>query len=105
MARTVGRSFRQLSLLRGSIRSLPFKAARVDVAAFVTSQVVRFSSIWTAWRPFSTSLICIWKKNDHVTSLLRDYLHWLPVPLRVESACSWLSHFMESSLIIYATTV
>src|SRR6218665_2458831 len=29
-------------------------------------------------------LICNRMKNDHVTPLLRDVLHWLPVPFRIE---------------------
>ena len=29
-------------------------------------------------------LLCNRRKYDHVTLLLRDVLHWLPVPLRVE---------------------
>src|SRR6218665_3641594 len=29
-------------------------------------------------------LICNRRKYDHVTSLLRDVLHWLPVPFRIE---------------------
>src|SRR6218665_1222436 len=29
-------------------------------------------------------LLCNRRKYDHVTPLLRDVLHWLPVPLRVE---------------------
>src|SRR6218665_106938 len=29
-------------------------------------------------------LICNRRKYDHVTPLLRDVLHWLPVPFRIE---------------------
>src|SRR6218665_488691 len=29
-------------------------------------------------------LICNRRKYDHVTTLLRDVLHWLPVPFRIE---------------------
>src|SRR6218665_2667512 len=29
-------------------------------------------------------LLCNRRKYDHITPLLRDVLHWLPVPLRVE---------------------
>src|SRR6218665_1148386 len=44
-ARTVSRCFRQLRLLKGCIKSLPFEAARAAVAAFVTSQVDRYNSL------------------------------------------------------------
>src|SRR6218665_1093776 len=29
-------------------------------------------------------LLCNRRKYDHVTPLLRDVLHWVPVPLRIE---------------------
>src|SRR6218665_930811 len=32
----------------------------------------------------AAGLLCNRRKYDHVTPLLRDVLHWLPVPLRVE---------------------
>src|SRR6218665_244748 len=32
----------------------------------------------------AASLVCNRRKYDHITPLLRDVLHWLPVPLRVE---------------------
>src|SRR6218665_1490904 len=43
--RTVSRCFRQLRLLKGCIKSMPFEAARAAVAAFVTSQVDRCNSL------------------------------------------------------------
>src|SRR6218665_976442 len=43
VARTVSHCFRQLRLLKGCIKSLPFEAARAAVAAFVTSQVDRYN--------------------------------------------------------------
>ena len=45
VARTVSRSFRQLRLLQGCIKSQPFEAARAAVAALVTSQVDRWNSV------------------------------------------------------------
>jgi hypothetical protein len=93
VARTVGCCFRQLRLLRGCIRSLPFEAAKA--AAFVTSQVDRCNSL-LAGSPkclldrmqsvlnAAARLLCNRKKYDHVTPLLRDVLHWLPVPQRIE---------------------
>src|SRR6218665_1059346 len=44
--RTVSHCFRQLCLLKGCIKSLPFEAARAAVAAFLTSsQVDRCNSL------------------------------------------------------------
>src|SRR6218665_439328 len=41
---------------------------------------------WIAWIVLNAAagLLCNWRKYDHVTPILRDVLHWLPVPLRVE---------------------
>src|SRR6218665_2978009 len=31
-----------------------------------------------------TRLVCNRRKHDHITPLLHDVLHWLPVPFRIE---------------------
>src|SRR6218665_3131963 len=95
VARTVSRFFRQLRLLKGCIKSLPFEAARAAVAAFVTSHVDRYNSLLVGAPKYlldclqsvlnaAARLLCNRRKYDHVTPLLRDVLHWLPVPFRVE---------------------
>src|SRR6218665_525624 len=95
VARTVSRCFLQFRLLKGCIKSLPFKAARAAVAAFVTSQVDRWNSLLVGAPKClldclqsvlnaAARLLCNRRKYDHVTPILRDVLHWLPVPLRVE---------------------
>src|SRR6218665_630341 len=71
--------------------------AKAAVAAFVTSRVDRYNSL-LAGAPAclldglqsvlnaAARLICNRRKYmyDHVTPLLRDVLHWLPVPFRIE---------------------
>src|SRR6218665_1577049 len=95
VARAVSRCFHQLRLLKGCIKSLPFEAARAAVAAFVTSQVDRYNSLLVGAPKYlldclqsvlnaAARLLCNRRKYDHVTPILRDVLHWLPVPLRVE---------------------
>ena len=95
VARTVSRCFRQPRLLKGCIKSLPFEAARAAVAAFVTSQVDRWNSLpigapkchldcLQSVLNAAARLLCKRRKYDSVTPLLRDVLHWLPVPLRIE---------------------
>src|SRR6218665_1311982 len=91
VAWTVGWCFRQLRLIRSCIKSLPLGAAKASVAAFVTSRVDRCNSL-LAGAPAclldglqsvlnaAARLICNRRKYDHVTPLLRDVLHWLPVP-------------------------
>jgi len=95
VAWTVGSCFRQLRLIRSCIKSLPFEAARAAVAAFVASKVDRCNGL-LAGAPAclldglqsvlnaAARLICNRRKYDHITPLLRDVLHWLPVPFRIE---------------------
>src|SRR6218665_3599300 len=94
VARTVSRCFRQLRLLKGYIKSLPFEAVRAAVAAFVTSQVDRCNSLLVGAPKrlldclqsvlnAAARLLCN-RRKYHITPLLCDVLHWLPVPLRVE---------------------
>src|SRR6218665_633127 len=95
VAWTVGCCFRQFRLIRSCIKSLPLGAAKAAVAALVTSRVDRDNSL-LAVAPAclldelqsvlnaATRLIWNRRKYYHVTPLLRDVLHWLPVPLRIE---------------------
>ena len=94
VAWTVGCCFRQLRLIRSCIKSLPFEAARAAIDAYVTSKVDKCNSL-LAGAPgclldglqsvhnAAARLLCNKRKYDHVTPLLRDVLHWLPVPMRV----------------------
>src|SRR6218665_3304432 len=95
VAWTVGCCFPQLRLIRSCIKSLLLGAAKAAVAAFVTSRVDRCNSL-LAGAPAclldglqsvlnaAARLICNRGKYDHVMPLLRDILHWLPVPFRIE---------------------
>ena len=78
VARTVSRCFRQLRLLEGCIKSLPFEAARAAVAAFVTSQVDCYNSLLVGAPKYlldclqsvlnaAARLLCNRRKYDHVT--------------------------------------
>ena len=95
VAWTVGCCFLQLLLIRSCIKSLPLGAAKAAVAAFVTSRVDRYNSLLAGspaclldgLQPVvnaAARLICNRRKYDHVAPLLRDVLHWLPVPFRIE---------------------
>src|SRR6218665_1600096 len=95
LSRTVSHCFRQLRLVKGCIKSLPFEASIAAFAAFVTSQVDRCNSLLVGAPKrlldclksvlnAAARLLCNRRKYDHITPLLRDDLHRLPVPLRVE---------------------
>ena len=92
---TVGRCFRQLRLIKSCVRSLPFEAAKTAVVCFVVSQIDRCNSLLAGAPKYlhdrlqsvlnaAARLVCNRRKYDHVTPLLRDVLHWLPVPSRIE---------------------
>src|SRR6218665_1588836 len=94
VARTVSRFFRQLRLIKGCIKSLPFEAGRAAVAAFFTSQVDCYNSLLVGAPKYlvdclqsvlnaAARLLCNRRKYDHVTPILRDVLHWLPVEFKI----------------------
>src|SRR6218665_3191758 len=68
-----------------------------------TSQVDRYNSLLVGTPKYlldclqsvlnaAARLLCNRRKYDHVTLILRDVLHWLPVPLRVEFKICLLVH-------------
>ena len=74
---------------------MPFEATRAVVAAFVTPQVDRSNSLLVGAPKrlldclqsvlnAAARLLCNRRKYDHITPLLCDILHWLPVPIRIE---------------------
>ena len=87
--------FWQLRLIKSCMKSLPLEVSRETIAAFVTSKVDSCNSLM-AGAPWclldeiqsvlsaAAHLLCNSKKYDHVTPLIRDVLHWLPVPFRIE---------------------
>src|SRR6218665_2424399 len=95
VARTGSRCFRQLRLLKGCSESLPFETARAAGDPFGTLQGDRWESLLVGVPKClldclqsilnaATRLLCNRRKYNHVPLLLRDVLHWLPVPLRIE---------------------
>ena len=82
-------------LIKSCVKSLSYEAARTVVNSFVISRVDycnsllagipkclldRLQSVLNA----SAKLLCGCLKYDHVTPLIRDRLHWLPVSQRIE---------------------
>src|SRR6218665_319640 len=57
VAWTVGCCFRQLSLIRSCIKSLPLGAAKAAVAAFVTARVDRYNILLAGWMDSSRCLM------------------------------------------------
>src|SRR6218665_502555 len=125
VARTVSRCFRQLRLLKGCIKSLPFEAARAAVAAFVTSQVpsshrksiagtvcwsARLSASWIACNPTLTPLLGCCATEENVITLHRSFVMFYTgsqflFELSLRSAYWSTSRFMGPRLGICATIV
>ena len=84
-------SLRQIRVIR---RSLTKEAAKMLVCSFICSRIDYCNAVF-AGLPRSTTnhldsvlhaasrMISGRSKHDHITSVLRDELHWLPVPQRV----------------------
>jgi hypothetical protein len=91
----VGRCFRQLRLIRSCLGSFIFEASSTAVNSFIMCRIDYCSSLLTglptclldrlqALLNASAKLIFGCQKYDHVTPILSDRLHWLPVPQRIE---------------------
>src|SRR6218665_1063787 len=98
----VSRCFCKLRLIKSCIRSLPFQAAKTAVACFVITQVDRCNSLLVGAPKClldrlqsvlnsAARLVCNRRKYYHMTPLLRDRLHWLPVQYRIDykQVSSW----------------
>ena len=84
-------SLRQIRVIR---RSLTKETAKMLVCSFICSRIDYWNAVF-AGLPRSTTnhldsvlydaarMISGRSKHDHITSVLRDELHWLPVPQRV----------------------
>src|SRR6218665_1216438 len=59
-------------------------SSRRKLIAATVCLSARLSVSWIACSLCLMPLLCNRRKYDHITPLLRDVLHWLPVPLRVE---------------------
>ena len=92
--KVAGSCFYQLRQLRSVRRCLPFKARQALVTAFIASRldycnavlygtaagtIQRLQMVMNA----AARLVAGLRKYDHVTPLLRDVLHWLPVSQRI----------------------
>ena len=94
-ANNVARScFYQLKQMRSFRRTLTRDATLTLVHAFVTSRVDYCNSVFVGSTVAVTKrlqiilnaaarLIAFKKRNDHITPVLRDELHWLPVRQRI----------------------
>jgi len=87
----ISRCFLQLCLIKSFIQPLPFEAAKTAVSSyFIVTQVDRCNSILAEVLEYLIDRLqsvlnsvartfCNRWKHNHVTSLLNDLLHWLPV--------------------------
>ena len=91
----VSSCFYQLRRMKGSLKQLPFDIARSIVNCFVISRIDYCNSL-LANSPYcalnrlqrvmnaAARLVCRAGRRAHVSELLRDRLHWLRVPQRVD---------------------
>jgi hypothetical protein len=95
ISHVVSSCFYQLRRMKGSLKLLPFDIARSIVNCFVISRIDYCNSL-LANSPqcalnrlqrvmnAAARLVCRAGRRAHVSELLRDRLHWLRVPQRVD---------------------
>ena len=92
--RVVSSCFYQLRQLRSVRRCLPFEARQALVTAFISSRLDYCNAILYGVAACNLNrlqvvmnaaarLVTGIGKYEHITPLLRDVLHWLPVPQRI----------------------
>jgi hypothetical protein len=95
ISQLVSRCFFQLRRIKSCVRALPLEAAKAVVNSFVISRI-DYCNCLLAGAPryqidrlqavMNTAARLIYgvKKFDHIQHVLRDRLHWLPVPKRIQ---------------------
>jgi hypothetical protein len=97
----VGRCFYQLRQLRMIRRTLSIEAAKTLVHAFVSGRVDYCNSVLNGASAIhlrrlqsvlngAARVVTKKRKYDHISAVLRDQLHWLPVQQRIEYKISTL---------------
>ena len=95
ISRVVSSCFYQMRRLKGSLKALPFDTAKTIVNSFVISRIDYCNSLLAGMPKCSLDrlqgvmnaaarLLCHVGMRAHVSSLLRDRLHWLRMPQRVQ---------------------
>ena len=109
--RLAGRCFYQLRQLRSVRSALTLDAFKTVVHAFVSSRVDYCNSVFSLARAkhllqsvlnAAARVISRRKKYDHITDVVRDQLHWLPVTERLEyKLCSLVYECLHQSDPLY----
>ena len=91
----VSRCFFQLRRIKTCVKALPADAAKAVVNSFVISRIDYCNSLLAGAPRYqldrlqavmntAARLVCGLRKFDHIQQALRDRLHWLPVPQRIQ---------------------
>jgi hypothetical protein len=91
----VSRCFFQLRRIKSCVKALPPDAAKAVINSFVVSRVDYCNSLFAGAPGYqldrlqsvlnaAARLIYGLGKFDHIQNVLRDRLHWLPVPQRIQ---------------------
>lgn len=95
ISRVVSSCFYQLRRLKGSLRALPFDTAKTIMNCFVISRIDYCNSLLAGAPKYSLDrlqkvmnsaarLLCHAGRRAHISSLLRNRLHWLKIPQRIQ---------------------
>ena len=101
--RLVSSCFFQLRNIKGCVKSLPVDSLKTVVNSFVISRIDYCNSLLAGSQHYlldrlqhvmnaSARLIVGLKKYDQISAIMRDELHWLRVPERIQFKLSLLSY-------------
>ena len=93
--KTVSSCFYQLRRLKSSVKALPFETAKTLVNSFVISRIDYCNSILAGALQYllnrlqrvmneAARMLCRCSRGDHVNRIMKERLHWLRIPQRIQ---------------------
>jgi hypothetical protein len=93
--KTVSSCFYQLRRLKSSVKALPFETAKTLVNSFVISRIDYCNSILAGAPQYllnrlqrvmneAARMLCRCSRGDHVNRIMKERLHWLRIPQRIQ---------------------
>ena len=95
MNKTVSSCFYQLRQLKSSVKALPFETAKTLVNCFVISRIDYCNSLSSGAPQYllnrlqrvmneAARMLCRCSRGDHVNRIMKERLHWLRIPQRIQ---------------------
>ena len=93
--KTVSSCFHQLRRLKSSVKALPFETAKTLINCFVISRIDYCNSLLAGAPQYllnrlrrvmnkAARMLCRCSRGDHVNHIMKERLHWLRIPRRIQ---------------------